>query len=199
MSWLARQPAGAVVNMNRRWSWRRRPTSWRKSGEKDPCSTANGIRPIALGAAIEVQAQAMASAASGSKRRRCCVRDLLPYGKTSLAARLQKNLNLLTLRASWRRRSLERFLGPKPESLSALAGKPVLLFSAHWCGDCKATTPVIAPSAPSLPGRALSSWRRRSPTALPRTPKMSHWRPRFSTSMPCVTKATRRFLMCRRR
>ncbi|HJT01752.1 MAG TPA: TlpA disulfide reductase family protein [Terriglobales bacterium] len=102
--------------------------------------------PLALGAAIEVQGQALAQNGNRSAALALLRQALRKYGTTSLQARLQKNLNLLTLEGRPAPPLVEtQYIGPKPPSLSALRGRPVLLFFwAHWCADCKHEEPVIS-------------------------------------------------------
>jgi thiol-disulfide isomerase/thioredoxin len=113
--------------------------------------------PIALGAALEVQAQVLAARGETAQAVALLRRSLETYRNTSIRARLQKNLNVLGLAGQPAPAlKIASYLGPKPVALSQLNGSPVLLFFwAHWCGDCKAEGPVIAQLSAEFGSRGL--------------------------------------------
>ena len=94
------------------------------------------LLPLALGTAIEVQAQVLAARGERSGAVDFLNKELATYRTTSIRTRIQKNIHVL---------SLEGKPAPKLEGAPLPAGKPALLFFwAHWCPDCKLMAPALA-------------------------------------------------------
>jgi len=102
--------------------------------------------PIALGAAIEVEGQALAAQNRRDEAVLFLGDELKKWHGTSIRDRIQKNVNLLTLEGKpVPVLDVSQGIGSrKPLPLSAHLGHPVLLFLwAHWCSDCKAEVPIV--------------------------------------------------------
>lgn len=103
--------------------------------------------PLALGASIELLANVAVARDARSEALAFLEGELARYGDTSMATRLQKNINLLSLEGTEPPPlSRDEHLGDvPPPALDALRGQVVLVFFwAHWCSDCKQQGPVLA-------------------------------------------------------
>jgi thiol-disulfide isomerase/thioredoxin len=113
--------------------------------------------PIALGAAIEVMAQVQAQRGERTEALAFLQKEFRTHQRTSIAKRLQKNINLISLEGQPAPAlDLNEYLGSRPPALASLKGKVVLLFFwAHWCSDCKQQAPILATLADKYRDRGL--------------------------------------------
>jgi thiol-disulfide isomerase/thioredoxin len=102
--------------------------------------------PTALGAAIEVEGQALAAQNRRDEAVLFLGDELKKWQSTSIRDRIRKNINLLTLEGKpVPVLDISQWIGSsRPLPLSAHRGHPVLLFLwAHWCSDCKNEIPIV--------------------------------------------------------
>lgn len=102
--------------------------------------------PTALGASIEVHAEVLSARGERAEAVTYLRGQLASFGATSIAERLRKNLNLLSLEGKTAPPlNIAEWLEAKPTPLAALRGRAVMLFFwAHWCPDCKAESAVLS-------------------------------------------------------
>jgi thiol-disulfide isomerase/thioredoxin len=113
--------------------------------------------PLALGAALEVQSQALAASGQRTQAIALLQASLRTYRATSIHDRLQKNLNLLSFQGKLAPAlKSDQSLGGALPPATQLRGSPLLLFFwAHWCGDCKAEAPIITQLRSEFAGKGL--------------------------------------------
>jgi thiol-disulfide isomerase/thioredoxin len=106
---------------------------------------------------MEVHAQVMAARGERGQALAFLRHELDAFRSTSIAMRIQKNINLLTLEGKPAPPlEITEWLGTRPTPLDRLKGRPVLLFFwAHWCGDCKRQVPDLARLAAEYQSKGL--------------------------------------------
>jgi thiol-disulfide isomerase/thioredoxin len=129
MSWFARAELGRKgLDQAEKWSqdtYQLAAAEWKKH----PALDSNAPLALALGAAIEVEGKVMAARGERAGAVAYLQTELKKYYATPIRARIQKNINEL---------SLEGKPAPALAGMSIPKGKPALLFFwAHWCPDCK--------------------------------------------------------------
>ena len=112
---------------------------------------------VALGASFEVSALVLDARHQKAEALQLLETALHTWHATSIAARLRKNINLMTM-AGKPLPPLDEtnWIVAKPPAPAALRGKVLLIFFwAHWCPDCKADAPIITSIAKEFQKRGL--------------------------------------------
>jgi len=144
VSWLARE-ALAANQLDRAEGYARQARELAENLLNSVRIEQNRHLEIALGAAIEVEAQVLARRGQLTEAVALLEQELQRWKDSPLHARIQKNIHLLSLRGKPAPPlELSDWIGSNPPSFQELRGKTVLLFFwAHWCPDCRAQVPAL--------------------------------------------------------
>ncbi len=111
---------------------------------------------LAMGAAIETEALALDKRGQKGEAVHLLQTSLVKYRGTSLATRLHKNLNLLTLAGKMAPTLHKTDLLFPAHPAIAPSKATLLFFWAHWCSDCKAEAPIISRLATEFEPKGLT-------------------------------------------
>lgn len=118
---------------------------------KQPHAGDDAFLTAAIGAQIEVQARMLAAQGKRDQAIAFLRSELPKWPAYALHARIQKNLNLLTLVGQ-----------PAPHLNADDRGHVVLLFLwGHWCSDCSGQAPILARIHKRYPGVTIRAITRR--------------------------------------
>jgi thiol-disulfide isomerase/thioredoxin len=145
LSWLARA-ALAAGTLDRAQTYASDAYDLSRAALKERSLERDQSLELALGAAIEVQAQVRAAQGRRSDAVYFLRRELETFRDTPLHMRISKNINLLSLEGqpAPALKAGEELGRPTP-GFDQLKGKVVVLFFwAHWCGECKRQGPILS-------------------------------------------------------